>query len=186
MTRSWKMLLALLAALAMVAAACGSDATDAVEDAADAATDAAEEVVEEAEEAMEDDDEAMEEEAMEEEPTSAASTDAEGEFVEPESGFPVPLAERLSEVPPALPRTNNVVGISELVDIGVVLPEFGAIDLIEAGVNPDCLAETADDTLFGVAILDAIDADSEQLVIIEFLEDQISRIFEAEDCALLG
>lgn len=74
MTRSWKMLLALLAALAMVAAACGSDAadvvdgaTDAVEDAADAATDAAEEVVEEAEEAMEDDEEAMEEEAMEEE-----------------------------------------------------------------------------------------------------------------------
>ncbi len=74
MIRSWKMLLALLAALAMVAAACGSDAadvvdgaTDAVEDAADAATDAAEDVVEEAEEAMEDDEEAMEEEAMEEE-----------------------------------------------------------------------------------------------------------------------
>ena len=65
--------LALLTMIALVAAACGSDAadvvdtaTDAVEEAADTAEEAVEEVVEEAEEAMEDDteEEAMEEEAM--------------------------------------------------------------------------------------------------------------------------
>ena len=65
--------LALLTMIALVAAACGSDAadvvdtaTDAVEDAADTAEEAVDEVVEEAEEAMDDDDgeEAMEEEAM--------------------------------------------------------------------------------------------------------------------------
>ncbi len=59
-------LFALLAALGLIAAACGSDsvtdaATEVVEDAADAAEEAVEEVAEEAEEAMEEGEEAMEE-----------------------------------------------------------------------------------------------------------------------------
>ncbi len=76
MHRMWK-LLSMLFAMALVAAACGSDAadvvdgaTDAVEDAADTATDAAEDVVDEAEEAMEDDehsDEEHSEDAMDDE-----------------------------------------------------------------------------------------------------------------------
>ena len=60
-----KKLIALLMAFGLIAAACGSTATDAVE----AAADTAEEAVEGEEEAMEDEDEAMEdeEEAMEDE-----------------------------------------------------------------------------------------------------------------------
>jgi sorbitol/mannitol transport system substrate-binding protein len=59
----------MLAAFALIAAACGSDAEELVDD----ATDAAEEVVDEAEDAMEDDEEAMEddEEAMEDDEAMA-------------------------------------------------------------------------------------------------------------------
>lgn len=66
-----KRLLALLFSFALVAAACGSDATDAVDDVTDAAEDVAEDVEEaadDAEEAVDDameDDEAMEDDAME-------------------------------------------------------------------------------------------------------------------------
>ena len=67
--RKKSMWLGLLAALALIASACGSsDVTDVASDAADAATDAVEEVVDgDEEEAMEDEEEAMEdeEEAME-------------------------------------------------------------------------------------------------------------------------
>ena len=82
-----KSLWALLAAFALLAAACGSSVADTVTDAADGAADAAgdaadavtgddEEAMEDDEEAMEDDEEAMEdeEEAVDAEPAAAASS----------------------------------------------------------------------------------------------------------------
>ena len=71
-------LLALLAALAVIATACGSDATDAVTDAADAAGDAVDDAAEAVEDAVDGDDDAMEEDgddAMEEDGDDAMEED---------------------------------------------------------------------------------------------------------------
>jgi len=72
-----KRLLALLFSFALIAAACGSDATDAVDGVTDAAEDVADDAMEEGEgavdEAMEEGDEAMDDEAMDDEAMDAMS-----------------------------------------------------------------------------------------------------------------
>ena len=84
MKKSIRVMLALLAALSLFAAACGSDAADVVEavedaaeDTADAVSDAADEVVEEAEEAMDDAEEAMDDAMDDEEHSDDAMDDEE-------------------------------------------------------------------------------------------------------------
>ena len=87
-----KKLWLLLAALALIAAACGSDAEDAVDDAVDTAEDAVEDVEEAAEDAVDgDDEEAMEdEEVMEDEEDGEAMAELETLRVGYFSQWPTP------------------------------------------------------------------------------------------------
>ena len=170
------------------------DAADSVEDAV--AGDDEEAMEDDEEEAMEDDEEAMEddeEEAMEDEEEAMeddeefldAATDAAPESELPE--LALTLAERLAENPPAIPVTNDTLGIEELIALGALIPQYTIDDLIDAGVNPTCLDAEAPGVIgFGVVLLDADGTNPQQLVVIEFLEDGTTRIFEAEDCSLLG
>ena len=89
--------------------------------------------------------------------------------------------------PPNLPVYNDVASIIEFIDLGAITPEFFADDLIAAGVNPACLGDDPPaDPLFGAVFLDATGTEEQQLVIIEFIDDETTRIFEAEDCSVLG
>ncbi len=144
-------LLGLLAALAMIAAACGSDATDAVSDATDAVEDAAGDAADAVEDVVDDatgDDDAMEEEddAMEEEEEAPAADrsitvalvgndnitrmgELAAEYFTPETGIEVNLTvldeQTLREV------TTRDVGAGgeqfDVVQIGMYeTPQFGA------------------------------------------------------------
>ena len=83
MTKRIRVLIGLMAVLALVAAACGSTATDAVDEVTEAAEEVAEEVTEddggEEEEAMEDEESEEEEEAMEDEEADEPPVDASTE-----------------------------------------------------------------------------------------------------------
>ena len=155
------------------------DAADSVEDAV--AGDDEEAMEDDEEEAMEDEEEAMEDD----EEFLDAATDAAPESELPE--LALTLAERLAENPPAIPVTNDTLGIEELIALGALIPQYTIDDLIDAGVNPTCLDAEAPGVIgFGVVLLDADGTNPQQLVVIEFLEDGTTRIFEAEDCSLLG
>ncbi len=165
---------------------------DVVEEAVDGDDDEAMEDDEE-EEAMEDEEEeAMEdeeeEEAMEDEeevfesaPATADagdSDDAEESFVPPDRS----LAERLASDPVAVPSTNSITGIDDLVQLGSILPIYNIDDLIEAGINPDCVSGAADVDRFGVVLLDD-GTGPERLIIVEFTDSDTTILLDAEDCA---
>lgn len=173
---------------------------DVVEEAVDGDDDEAMEDDEEAEameddeeeaEAMEDEEEAMEDEeaeAMEDEeevfesaPATADagdSDDAEESFVPPDRS----LAERLASDPVAVPSTNSITGIDDLVQLGSILPIYNIDDLIEAGINPDCVSGAADVDRFGVVLLDD-GTGPERLIIVEFTDSDTTILLDAEDCA---
>ncbi len=86
MRKKTTLILALLTALSLLAAACGStvsdvasDAADAAGDAADAAGDAVDDAADAVDDAMEDEDEAMEDEAMEDEAMEDEAMEDEGD-----------------------------------------------------------------------------------------------------------
>ena len=147
------------------------------------------------EEAMEDDAEEAEEEAMEDdEETSetavpaisddagddAAADDAEESFVPPDRS----LAERLATDPAAVPSTNSITGIDDLVQLGSIIPIYSIDDLVEAGVNPGCVSGASDVDRFGVVLLDD-GTGPERLVIVEFTNSGTTILLDAEDCAVL-
>ena len=168
---------------------------DVVEDVVDGDDDeeAEDEAMEEAEdeaEAMEDEDEAMEDDEDSSEtaaPTlsddagdDAVADDAEENFVPPDRS----LAERLATDPAAVPSTNSITGIDDLVQLGSIIPIYSIDDLVEAGVNPGCVSGASDVDRFGVVLLDD-GTGPERLVIVEFTNSGTTILLDAEDCAVL-
>ena len=179
------------------AADTGLAAGDVVEDVVDGddEEEAMEDVAEEAEEeAMEDEEEAEEEAMEDDEETSettapalsddagdeAAADDAEESFVPPDRS----LAERLATDPAAVPSTNSITGIDDLVQLGSIIPIYSIDDLVEAGVNPGCVSGASDVDRFGVVLLDD-GTGPERLVIVEFTNSGTTILLDAEDCAVL-
>ena len=141
----------------------------------------------EEEEAMEDEEEAEamedEEEVFESAPATADagdSDDAEESFVPPDRS----LAERLASDPVAVPSTNSITGIDDLVQLGSIIPIYSIDDLVEAGVNPGCVSGASDVDRFGVVLLDD-GTGPERLVIVEFTNSGATILLDAEDCAVL-
>ena len=151
---------------------------------------AMEDVAEEAEEAMEDEEEAMEDDEETSETAvpaisddagdDAAADDAEESFVPPDRS----LAERLATDPAAVPSTNSITGIDDLVQLGSIIPIYSIDDLVEAGVNPGCVSGASDVDRFGVVLLDD-GTGPERLVIVEFTNSGATILLDAEDCAVL-
>ena len=183
--------------------ALGADAAgDVADEVEDAVTDDDDQAMED-DSGFDDEEEAMEDEAMEDEeeamedvedaaPATSGSADesadAEEEFAdapEQESASPS-LAERLADVPPAIPIANSVNGIDDLLALGSILPEYDFDELIDAGVNPQCLADVDLSAMFGAVFVDVNGADPARLVIVEFVSDGTTRFLDSEDCALLG
>ena len=163
----------------------GDDDEEAMEDDEEAMEDVAEEAEEE--EAMEDEEEAMEDEEETAAPTlsddagdDAAADDAEESFVPPDRS----LAERLATDPAAVPSTNSITGIDDLVQLGSIIPIYSIDDLVEAGVNPGCVSGASDVDRFGVVLLDD-GTGPERLVIVEFTNSGTTILLDAEDCAVL-
>ena len=163
----------------------GDDDEEAMEDDEEAMEDVAEEAEEE--EAMEDEEEAMEDEEETAAPTlsddaggDAAAGDAEESFVPPDRS----LAERLATDPAAVPSTNSITGIDDLVQLGSIIPIYSIDDLVEAGVNPGCVSGASDVDRFGVVLLDD-GTGPERLVIVEFTNSGTTILLDAEDCAVL-
>ncbi len=147
-SKPWLMLMSLLAAFALVATACGSDATDladaatdAAGDAADAAGDAAGDAAEAVEDAVTDDgddDDAMEEEAMEDRSITVALVgndnitrmgELAAEYFTPETGIEVNLT--VLDEQTLREATTRDVGAGgeqfDVVQIGMYeTPQFGA------------------------------------------------------------
>ena len=141
----------------------------------------------EEEEAMEDEEEAEamedEEEVFESAPATADagdSDDAEESFVPPDRS----LAERLASDPVAVPSTDSITGIDDLVQLGSIIPIYSIDDLVEAGVNPGCVSGASDVDRFGVVLLDD-GTGPERLVIVEFTNSGATILLDAEDCAVL-
>ena len=161
------------------------DEEEAMEDVAEEAEE--EEAMEDEEEAMEDEEEAMEDEEETAAPTlsddaggDAAADDAEESFVPPDRS----LAERLATDPAAVPSTNSITGIDDLVQLGSIIPIYSIDDLVEAGVNPGCVSGASDVDRFGVVLLDD-GTGPERLVIVEFTNSGATILLDAEDCAVL-
>ena len=152
------------------------DEEEAMEDVAEEA-----EAMEDEEEAMEDDEETSETAApalSDDAGDDAAADDAEESFVLPDRS----LAERLATDPAAVPSTNSITGIDDLVQLGSILPIYNIDDLIEAGINPDCVSGAADVDRFGVVLLDD-GTGPERLIIVEFTDSDTTILLDAEDCA---
>ena len=152
------------------------DEEEAMEDVAEEA-----EAMEDEEEAMEDDEETSETAAptlSDDAGDDAAADDAEESFVPPDRS----LAERLASDPVAVPSTNSITGIDDLVQLGSILPIYNIDDLIEAGINPDCVSGAADVDRFGVVLLDD-GTGPERLIIVEFTDSDTTILLDAEDCA---
>ena len=152
------------------------DEEEAMEDVAEEA-----EAMEDEEEAMEDDEETSETAAptlSDDAGDDAAADDAEESFVPPDRS----LAERLASDPVAVPSTNSITGIDDLVQLGSILPIYNIDDLIEAGINPDCVSGAADVGRFGVVLLDD-GTGPERLIIVEFTDSDTTILLDAEDCA---
>jgi|GEM_PF-1434040 len=179
-----------------------ADAADAAADVVD--SDDEEEAMEDDEEAMEDEEAFEEEEAMEDEEeeameddesddsaveeTADEDVDEEEEFV-PETAAPQQertLNELLTQDPPALPSTNSIDGINDLISLGSITAQFSIDDLLEAGVNPDCLNVPAQTSVFGAAFIDPDGLEFARLVIVEFVADGTTRVFDASDCSTPG
>ena len=158
----------------------GDDEEEAMEDVAE---EAEEEAMEDEEEAMEDDEETSETAApalSDDAGDDAAADDAEESFVPPDRS----LAERLATDPAAVPSTNSITGIDDLVQLGSIIPIYSIDDLVEAGVNPGCVSGASDVDRFGVVLLDD-GTGPERLVIVEFTNSGATILLDAEDCAVL-
>ena len=185
--------------------ALGADAAgDVADEVEDAVTDDDDEAMED-DSGFDDEDEAMEDDAMEDDeedeamedgedaaPATSGSADESADAVEefaaaPEQESASPsLAERLADVPPAVPIANSVNGIDDLLALGSILPEYDFDELIDAGVNPQCLADVDLSAMFGAVFVDVNGADPARLVVVEFVSDGTTRFLDSEDCALLG
>ena len=158
----------------------GDDEEEAMEDVAE---EAEEEAMEDEEEAMEDDEETSETAVpaiSDDAGDDAAADDAEESFVPPDRS----LAERLATDPAAVPSTNSITGIDDLVQLGSIIPIYSIDDLVEAGVNPGCVSGASDVDRFGVVLLDD-GTGPERLVIVEFTNSGATILLDAEDCAVL-
>ena len=158
----------------------GDDEEEAMEDVAE---EAEEEAMEDEEEAMEDDEETSETAVpaiSDDAGDDAAADDAEESFVPPDRS----LAERLATDPAAVPSTNSITGIDDLVQLGSIIPIYSIDDLVEAGINPGCVSGASDVDRFGVVLLDD-GTGPERLVIVEFTNSGATILLDAEDCAVL-
>ena len=163
------------------------DAADVVEDAVDGDDD---EAMEDEEEAMEDD-EAMEDgevdvpAAVQSPESTDDAGDAGADAADAEEEFaPVTersLAERLDARPPAVSASESLIGIDDLIQLGSVFPQYTLDELLDAGVNPDCVDQDSTAVGFDVVLLD----DESRLVIVEFFDDETTRLLDAEDCSVL-
>ena len=158
----------------------GDDEEEAMEDVAE---EAEEEAMEDEDEAMEDDEETSETAVpaiSDDAGDDAAADDAEESFVPPDRS----LAERLATDPAAVPSTNSITGIDDLVQLGSIIPIYSIDDLVEAGINPGCVSGASDVDRFGVVLLDD-GTGPERLVIVEFTNSGATILLDAEDCAVL-
>ena len=107
----------------------------------------------------------------------------EDEAAEAASAPAVDLRDRAS-----LPSGNSVDVILDLISVGAITPQFSANEVESAGVNPTCL--NAGDNVtsgqpYALANLTTFGG-ADRLALVEFADDGMSRVLDAEDCSLLG
>lgn len=126
------------------------------------------------------DDAAMEDDAMEEE--AAADFDAPEATSDAEDRPFTRFGEQVRRN--QLQEVSSVAAIDELIASGVVTPVFSVEELLDAGVNPQCLE---DDTglfpaEFGAVNVGTGDGDLTNVVLIRFNDDGTTDRFAAQDC----
>ena len=62
-----------------------------------------------------------------------------------------------------------------------MFPQYTLDELLDAGVNPDCADQDSTAVGFDVVLLD----DESRLIIVEFFDDETTRLLDAEDCSVL-
>ena len=135
--------------------------------------------------ASDDESEAMEDEDSDAESDSFSSNREEVEEAMADDEANAPRANRV--VTSDLEVANNVDEIDDLIDRDVILPQYDAAAVIDAGVNQSCVR--ARDGVTSGLPYDLVQLDSfgggARLILVEFADDGTTRVLDAEDCASL-
>ncbi len=152
-----------------------ADDTRAIGDEADA-----DEATADADDAMEDD--AAEEDAMEEAESTDADTDAAADSFDAEDRPFTSFGEQVQQRQLAV--VPDPEGIEELIDGGILTPTFSVDELLDAGVNPQCLENDTGlfPAQFGAVVVGTNAGDLSNVVLIRFNDDGTIERFSAQDC----